>query len=157
MALHYHNVGYDSDNEYWLPGPFMRPVHVYLVSTTETSFNPKDNKEAKYTSSAFTPRWLRNELPFFQAVHQWLAFGETTPSEMDSEDEGEDFSTTEIDDPVWSEEPIPNRQQLCIHQVPCHTPRPASTPQQPIYSLILTLGHRMCLNSNREMRFEFRQ
>ena len=25
-ALHYHDEGYDSDNNYDLPGPFMRPL-----------------------------------------------------------------------------------------------------------------------------------
>ena len=34
-ALYYHDKGYDSDNDYDLPGPFMRPVPIYLVSMTE--------------------------------------------------------------------------------------------------------------------------
>ena len=52
---------------------------------------------------------------------------------MDSENEEEDFPTAELDDPVWSEEPVPNRwQQLCIHQIPYHTPRPVTQPLQPI-------------------------
>ena len=37
-ALHYYDEGYDSD--YGLPCPFMRPTHIYLLSTTEASFNP---------------------------------------------------------------------------------------------------------------------
>ena len=41
-ALYYHNGGYDSDNDYGLPGSVMRPVYVYLVSPTEDSFNPTD-------------------------------------------------------------------------------------------------------------------
>ena len=28
-ALHYHDEGYDRDNDCDLPGPFMRPVHVF--------------------------------------------------------------------------------------------------------------------------------
>ena len=46
-ALHYHNDGYNRDNDYDLPGPFMRPVHVYLVSMTEASLNPMDYKGHK--------------------------------------------------------------------------------------------------------------
>ena len=57
---------------------------------------------------------------------------------MDPDDnEEEDFPTAELSDQVWSEEPIPNRQQLCIHQIPCHSiisdsPRPATLPPWPI-------------------------
>ena len=55
---------------------------------------------------------------------------------MDSKNE-EDFPTAELDDSVWSEEPVPNRQWLCIHLIPHssitgHTPRPAVQPPQPI-------------------------
>ena len=39
-ALIYHHKGYDSDNNYELPGPFMRPVCVYLVLMTVASLNP---------------------------------------------------------------------------------------------------------------------
>ena len=55
-ALHYHNEGYDSDNDYGLPGPVMRPVCIYLVSTTEASFNLTNYKEAQCPTSPFTPR-----------------------------------------------------------------------------------------------------
>ena len=55
-ALHYHNEGYDSDNDYGLPGPFMRPICIYLVSTTESSFNPTYYKGAQCPTSPFTPR-----------------------------------------------------------------------------------------------------
>ena len=52
---------------------------------------------------------------------------------MDSDDdEEEDFPTAELHEPVWSEEPIPNRQQLCIHHIPCHTIRLATPYPQPI-------------------------
>ena len=52
---------------------------------------------------------------------------------MDSnDDEEKNFPTAEFDDPVWSEEPISNRQQLCIHQILCHTPRLATLTPQPI-------------------------
>ena len=33
-ALHYHDEGCDSDNDFGLPGPVMRPVHVYFISLT---------------------------------------------------------------------------------------------------------------------------
>ena len=51
---------------------------------------------------------------------------------MYSDDEEEDFPTADLDDPVWSEEPILNSQQhLCIHQIPYHPPRSAAQPPQP--------------------------
>ena len=43
----YHDEGYNSDNDYGLPGPVMRPMHVYLVLTTVASFNPLDYKGAQ--------------------------------------------------------------------------------------------------------------
>ena len=62
---------------------------------------------------------------------------------MDSDDEEEDFPTPELDDPAWSEEPIPNRQQLCIHQILCHTPRPATTSPHPIQEEVLPQREQM--------------
>ena len=48
---------------------------------------------------------------------------------MDSNDEEDNFPTAELDDPVWSEEPVSSsHQQLCIHQIWCHTSRPATLP-----------------------------
>ena len=55
-ALHYHDEGYDSDNDYGLPGPFMRPVCIYLVSTTEASLNPTDYRGTQCPTSPSTPR-----------------------------------------------------------------------------------------------------
>ena len=43
-ALHYHDEGYESDNDYGLPGQVLRPVHVHSVSKSEASFNPTDYK-----------------------------------------------------------------------------------------------------------------
>ena len=132
-TLHYHDEQYDSDNDCGLPGPVMRPVLVYLVSTTEASFNPADYKGAQCPISPFTSRWPRDKLPFHQGVFQYLTFDETTPPEMDSNGEEEDFQTADLDDPVWSEEPIPiSCQQLWIHQILHHTPRLATPPVQPI-------------------------
>ena len=52
---------------------------------------------------------------------------------MDSNDEEEDLPTADLNDLVWSEEPIPDsHQQLCIHQIPNHTPRPAIPPPKSI-------------------------
>ena len=45
-ALHFHDEGYENNNDYGLPGPVMRPVHIYFVSTTKTSFKPTDYKGA---------------------------------------------------------------------------------------------------------------
>ena len=55
-TLHYCSEGYDSDNDYGPPGPIMRPVHIYLVSTTEASFNPADYKGEQRLTSPFTHR-----------------------------------------------------------------------------------------------------
>ena len=48
----------------------------------------------------------------------------------------------EHDDPIWSEEPLPDRQHLCNLQIPCHsiighTTRTATPPSQPIQEDIL--------------------
>ena len=53
---------------YGLPTQVMRPVHVYLVLTTEASFNPTNYKGAQCPISPFTPRQLRDEFPFHQRV-----------------------------------------------------------------------------------------
>ena len=37
-AMHYHDEGYESDNDYGLPAHVIRPVHIYSVYTTEASF-----------------------------------------------------------------------------------------------------------------------
>ena len=55
---------------------------------------------------------------------------------MDSNEE-EDFPTAELDDPIWSEEPITNRQQLCIHQILHYTPRTATPASQTIQEEVL--------------------
>ena len=52
-------------------------------------------------------------------------------------DEEEDFPTAELDDPVWYEDPIPNKQQLCIHHILCHIPRPVTQSPQPIQEDVL--------------------
>ena len=38
-AMHYHDEGYESNNDNGLPLQFMRPAHIYLVFTTEASYN----------------------------------------------------------------------------------------------------------------------
>ena len=76
-ALHYHEEGYESDNDYELPSQVMRPLHVYSVSTTEASFNPADYKVAHCPISPFTPMPSRDELPFCQRVCWCLTFDET--------------------------------------------------------------------------------
>ena len=79
-ALHYHNEGYGSDSDYGLPGPVMRPVCIYLVSTTEASFNHTDYKGAQFPTFPFTPRWPRDKLPFHQGVCQCLIIWWDTPT-----------------------------------------------------------------------------
>ena len=123
-ALHYHDKGYVSDNDYGLPGQVIRPVHVYSVSTTEASFNPTDYNGAQCPISPFTSRQLRDELHFHHGVHQCLNFDETPLPAVNSDIE-EYLPTADLDDPVWSREPVPNSQKhLSIHQI--H--RPATPP-----------------------------
>ena len=55
-ALYYHYEGYVSDKDYGQPPPVMRPVHIYLVSPSEASFNPADYKGAQCPTSPFTPK-----------------------------------------------------------------------------------------------------
>ena len=50
-AMHYHNEGYESDNDYGLPLQVIRPVHIYSVFTTEASFNLTAYKKTKHTIS----------------------------------------------------------------------------------------------------------
>ena len=61
-ALHYHDKGYDSRNDYGLSDPIMRPVCIYLVSTTKASFNSTDYKGTQYATSPLTPRPPRDKL-----------------------------------------------------------------------------------------------
>ena len=76
-ALHSHDEGYESDNDYGLPVQVMRHVHIYSVSTTTVSFNPAAYKEAQHSISSFIPRQPRNDLHFHEVVCQHLTFDET--------------------------------------------------------------------------------
>ena len=58
-----------------------------------------------------------------------------------NDDKEEDFPTAQLGNPLWSEDPIPNRQQLYIHQILHHsiidhTPRPANPPPHPIQEIL---------------------
>ena len=55
-AQHYHDEGYESDNDHGIPAQVMRAVHIYSVLTTEASFDLANYKETQYTTSSFTPR-----------------------------------------------------------------------------------------------------
>ena len=62
-ALHYHDKGYESDNDSGLPPWITRSIHVYSVFTTEASFDPADFTTVLCLISPFTPRCPRS-LPF---------------------------------------------------------------------------------------------
>ena len=55
-------------------------------------------------------------------------------SEVSSNDE-EFLPTADLDDPIWSKEPVPNsREYLCIHQIPrsvAPTPQPDEVKMPP--------------------------
>ena len=55
-ALHHHDKGYESDNDYGIPTQVTRPVCVYSVSTTEASLKLTDYKGAQCPISPFMPR-----------------------------------------------------------------------------------------------------
>ena len=127
-ALHYHEEGYESDNDYGLPAQVMRPALVCSVLTTEASFNLANYKGAQCPISPFMPRPPWDELPFHQWIYQCLTFDETPipMPEVDSNDE--DFlPTADLHDQVWSKKPVSDSPKcLCIHQIP----RPATSPPQ---------------------------
>ena len=54
-AMHYHDEGYRSHNDYGLPLQFIRPMCIYSVSTTEAFFNPAKYKEAEHTFPPLCP------------------------------------------------------------------------------------------------------
>ena len=61
-ALHYHDEGFESNNDYGLPPQITRPTCIYSVFTTDASFDPADFT-AQYLIWPFTPRHPRS-LPF---------------------------------------------------------------------------------------------
>ena len=67
-AMHYHEEGYKSDNDYRLPPEVMMPVYIYSVFTTEASFNLAEYNETQHTISPFMSRWPRS-LPFHEGLH----------------------------------------------------------------------------------------
>ena len=93
LALHYHNEGYESDNDYGIPPRITRLVCVYSINLT-------DYTTAKCQLSPFTLRHPR-DLPFREGVCWCLTFDEAPllTSAADSEDE-------ELDDLMWDEEPV---------------------------------------------------
>ena len=78
----------------------MRPVCVYLVFTTEASFDPAEFPIAQWPTSPFTTRCSRI-LPFWKEVCWHLTFNDMPPLmlEADSEDK-EDLPTADPDDTV---------------------------------------------------------
>ena len=44
-AMHYHDEGCESDNDYGLSPQVIRPVHMYSVFTNEASFNLAEYEE----------------------------------------------------------------------------------------------------------------
>ena len=55
-AMHYHDKGYESDNDYGVQSQVMWPVCIFSVFTTDASFNLAEYKETQCTISTFTPR-----------------------------------------------------------------------------------------------------
>ena len=126
-SMHYHDKGYESVNDYGLPPQVMRSGHIYLVFTTEASFNLAEYNETQHTISPLISRWSRS-LTFHEGVHWHLTFNEIPPNAIARLTWQRIFPTSDMDDPVWSEEPVPdNWEYLCIHEIPW----PATPPPQP--------------------------
>ena len=77
-AMHYHDEGYKSDNNYRLPPQVTKPICIYSVLTTEASFDVDEFATIKCLISHFTPRCPRS-LPFQEVVCWHLTFKETPP------------------------------------------------------------------------------
>ena len=71
-------------------------------------------------------------------VCQCLTFEEVPPlTEEDSKDEN--LPTPDLDDPVWSEELVPDSwAYMCIHEVPRLATSPKQPPPQPIPATLLS-------------------
>ena len=113
-ALHYHDEGYESDNDYGLPSQITRPICVYPVFITEACFDPADFTTVQCPISPFTPRCHRS-LSFQERVCRHLTFNEMPPprAEIDLED---------------------SREYLCIHEIPrvaIPTPPPTAHTSNP--------------------------
>ena len=131
-VLHYHDEGYESNNDYGLSSQIARPICIYSVFTTEASFDPGEFTTGQCPILPFTPKCPRS-LPFWEGVCQQQTFNYMplpTP-ETDFEDQKEPLPTADLGDPVWDEEPVPDsREYLWIHEIP----RPAtSTPPHSLY------------------------
>ena len=57
-ALHYHDEGYKSDNDYGHPPQITRPINMYSIFTTESSFDHSNFTTAQCPISPFTPNVL---------------------------------------------------------------------------------------------------
>ena len=61
-AMHYHNEGYKSDNDHWLPTQVARPIHVYSFFTIKATFNSTEFTTSQHPISPFTLRHPRSLL-----------------------------------------------------------------------------------------------
>ena len=67
-AMHYHDEGFESNNNCGLPTQVKRPVPHLFGFTTETSYNPAECMVTQCPISPFTLRRSRR-LPFCEGVH----------------------------------------------------------------------------------------
>ena len=110
--MDYHNEGYESDKNYRLPPQVTRPVHIYslwgLLQPSWIHCSPPPNLTL-HSQMYQKPIILRRSVPV--PILQWDA---PLMPEMDSWDE-EDLPTAYLDDPVWSEEPVPDGQECLAY------------------------------------------
>ena len=114
-------------------------MHLCVTAMAET-FDPTGYKGSAIPNFISTPTGRPVEPPFHQMVCRCPYFDDSPLPAVDPNDEEEeedDFPTTPLDNSVWSEEPMPERD-LCIHMAPRkpETSYPSQIPikpQEPIY------------------------
>ena len=62
-AIHHHDEGYESYNDYGLPPQVTKPIHIYSFFTTKASFDPAEFTITQCPISPFTPKHP-GSLPF---------------------------------------------------------------------------------------------
>ena len=111
-----------------------------VTAADKTSFDPMGPQESEMHPLTSTPKGRPIGLPLQQMTHRCLSFHDAPPPLVDpndNEEEEEYFPTAPLDDLVWSEEPIPERD-LCIQVAPkrpeasCSSQTPVQ-PQESVY------------------------
>ena len=114
-TLYLHDEGYKTSDDYDLPQPLHKYTCIYAVpSVAEVSFDPTGYKGSTIPAFPSMLKERQAEPSLHWVVCRHLNFDDLLPPAVNSGDDvEEDFPTAPLDDSVWSEEPILNRD-LCI-------------------------------------------